>query len=496
MRQKVVIIGSGLGGLSAGAILARAGYDVTVIERHSVAGGCLQCFSRNGTRFETGMHFVGAVEPGQILHRILTLCGVADDVKFSRLNPDGYNVISLAGRRFRYAAGREAFIDTLAADIGGHQKEIAAAFDLMRSCARSSSLYTSRSETDAAFLASEYHLTSIGDVFRSLGVNGLLRDVMGGDLSLYAGNIDTTPFSAMAFLKEFYSDGGYRFVGGSSTLADALVKVIRQCGGEVYTRREAIRIECGAARADAVVTNTGERFEADYILSDIHPSALMPLLDTPLLRPAYRQRMLSLENVISAFTVYLTFHEGALRYMDSNLFGYTHPTPWGCEDFTGTRWPGGYLYMHHADTDENGYARCGQIISYMRFAEVEKWAHTRLGNRPEEYHLFKKERAERLIDAVEKDVPGLRKAIKAINVSTPLTYRDYTGTPQGSMYGVSKNLLLGTSNRVSYKTRIPNLFLIGQNINSHGMLGVLVGTLVSCAELPGLNDIFKRLYHE
>ena len=66
-KQQVIIIGSGMGGLSCGVILAKNGYDVTVLEQGHQIGGCLQCFTRRGARFETGMHFIGSAAEGQTL---------------------------------------------------------------------------------------------------------------------------------------------------------------------------------------------------------------------------------------------------------------------------------------------------------------------------------------------------------------------------------------------------------------------------------------------
>ena len=66
-KQRVIIIGSGMGGLSCGVILAKNGYEVTVLEQGVQIGGCLQCFSRRGARFETGMHFIGSASEGQTL---------------------------------------------------------------------------------------------------------------------------------------------------------------------------------------------------------------------------------------------------------------------------------------------------------------------------------------------------------------------------------------------------------------------------------------------
>ena len=82
-REKVVIIGSGLGGLSCGVMLAKNGYQVTVLEQDGQIGGCLQCFTRRGAKFETGMHFIGSADKGQTLDKLLTYLEVTDDITLS-----------------------------------------------------------------------------------------------------------------------------------------------------------------------------------------------------------------------------------------------------------------------------------------------------------------------------------------------------------------------------------------------------------------------------
>lgn len=61
------------------------------------------------------------------------------------------------------------------------------------------------------------------------------------------------------------------------------------------------------------------------------------------------------------------------------------------------------------------------------------------------------------------------------------------------MYGVAKDITLGAACRVPHKTRVPNLLLTGQNINSHGMLGVLVGSIVTCSELLSAEKIYRQI---
>ena len=202
--KRVVIIGSGLGGLSCGLILSRAGYDVTVLEQGTQAGGCLQCFSRHGVKFETGMHFIGSADDGQVLGRLLHYLSVMDDVKLSRLDPMGYDVISLQGQRFRIANGREPFIETLAQDFPHERDGLNRYFDLVEQVAQASSLHSLRvADSDTSPLNTEYQLRSINDVMGTVVGDPLLRDVLVGSLPLYAAERDKTPFSTHAFITDF-----------------------------------------------------------------------------------------------------------------------------------------------------------------------------------------------------------------------------------------------------------------------------------------------------
>jgi all-trans-retinol 13,14-reductase len=108
--KKCVIIGSGLGGLSCGCILAKNGYEVTVLEKDKQIGGCLQCFRRGDAIFDTGMHYIGSAEPGQVLHTIYRYLGIDSDISLSKLDPMGYDVISFGGDHYRLANGKENFI--------------------------------------------------------------------------------------------------------------------------------------------------------------------------------------------------------------------------------------------------------------------------------------------------------------------------------------------------------------------------------------------------
>ena len=491
--KRCVIIGSGLGGLSTGVILAREGYDVTILEQESQIGGCLQCFTRRGVKFETGMHFIGSAKPGQTLNRLLRFLGI-DDIALGELDTNAYDIVRLGSDEFRFPTGEAAFVEQMCNYFPQERQAIEAYIECVQRVANASSLHTLSLENADNAISTEYQLRSINEVIESLVKDPVLRDVLVGNLPLYAAQRDKTPFSTHAFIVDFFNQSSFRVVGGSDAIGLALQRKLEQYGGCVVTNAKVTKILSDEHGVTGVSTADERFFPADTVVSAIHPVPTLAMTDSPLIRPAFRRRMTSLPNTIGIFSVYLDFKEGTMPYLNSNYYAYrAGVSPWDCEAYTPDDWPRGYLYMHFCHDTHPRFARAGVILSYMRFEEMAPWLGTTVGHRGDDYERFKQQRAERLIDAVEHSFPGLRNAIQHYYTSTPLTYLDYTGTPEGSAYGIAKDISLGVSCHVPQRTKLPGLYLTGQNINSHGILGVLVGTVVTCSDLLGTAYLYQQI---
>jgi all-trans-retinol 13,14-reductase len=490
--NRCVIIGSGLGGLSCGLILAKNGYEVTILEQDSQIGGCLQCFHRNGIKFETGMHFIGSADKGQTLYNLSNYFGIIDDIVLDRLDPVGYNVVSLHGNEFKFANGKEPFVDVMSSYFPDSKDDLNRYYELIERVAAASSLHSLKQSESNIATTAEYQMRSINDVLCEVIHNQQLREVLVGYLPLYAAEKDKTPFSTHAFISDFYNLSAFRVVGGSDVIASSLAKQIGKYGGNILTRKHVSKIICDNEKATGVVVDNDAFIPADIVISDIHPVRALELIDSKLIRPIFRNRINNIRNTTSCFSVYLHFKKDMVPYMNYNYFGYKD-SPWNCEQYSDANWPKGYLYMHFCHENNPKFAESGVIISYMSIKDVERWTDTRIGHRGDDYESFKHRKAEVLLQEIEKKFPGLSACIDNYYTSSPLTYRDYTGTPNGSMYGLAKDVSLGASCHVPFKTKIPNLFFAGQNINSHGMLGVLVGTMIVCSNLIGEDNLFRQI---
>ena len=491
MKQQCVILGSGLGGLSSGVLLARNGFNVTILEQASRVGGCLQCFVRNGVKYETGMHVVGSLDQGQILSNYLNLLGIKDSLKFSRLDTAAYDIVSLQGSRFSFANGREPFIESLARTFPSQRDALGKYCDLVESVASCSPFYSLN--TPRNVLNPDLAMRSINSVIDDTIPDPLLRDVLVGNLSLYAAQRDTTPFSTHAFIRDLYNRSAFRIVGGGETVAKALLSELERYGGRVLTGQRAVKILSQNGLASAVCTHTGDNFPCDLLISDIHPSQLLQMLDDSAIRAPYRQRIQETANTPSVFSLFLHFKPHSVPYLNSNFYGFLSPSPWHMHPLAADKpWPQGYLYMHHCHEQSPRFAESAVVMAYMDMSQLSQWSATTVGHRGDAYDAWKKTAAQHLLQALEHDFHGISAHIQDYHCATPLTYRDYTLTPEGSIYGMAKDVRRGISGRISYKTKLSNLLLVGQNINAHGILGVLVGSLNACSHVLG-DDKIRQL---
>jgi len=489
----VVIVGSGLGGLICGYILGKNGYKVAILEKNRQIGGCLQTFTRKGIKFDTGMHYIGSMEEGQILHRFFSYLGLLGTVRLQKLDESGFDVVSYKGERFNYGMGFDRFTETLAERFPTERENIGEYIKNIRDIAQASPLYNLREINAPTFIETSYIKRSITSFLEEITPNKDLQNILAATNSLYAGVAGKTPVYIHALINNFYIQSAWRIIGGSDTIANSLATSIKNFGGEIITDSEVETFNCSETGVDSVSLKNGETIFGKQFISNIHPQATLERINSHMIRRAYRDRINSLDNTISTFTLYLTFKPDKVKYLNYNFYQHNTDNVWSAVDYTEKDWPRSFLYMHQAESENQEFAASGQVLAYMRYDEVKQWEETPVGKRGDGYLEFKRQKAEKLLGELEKAHPGTVANIDSYYTSTPLTYRDYTLTKEGSTYGILRDCNFPTQTLVSQRTKIPNLFMTGQNINSHGILGVTIGAIITCAEFLGINRIIKDI---
>lgn len=496
-KYDILIIGSGLGGLTCGSILSKEGYKVCVLEQNPQIGGCLQNFKRKDHVFDTGIHYVGGFEKGQPLHKIYSYLGFFHKLKFKNLNAEHFDLIHIGSDNKKYpiGLGYEKFINNLSEVFPEEKENLEKYVEGIRTICKSFHLYSFEVDNGNNHFLSEYANTSVGAYIDAITENEKLRVILSGNNMLYAGEKYETPIFVHALITNMFITGAKYFVDGSQQLADEMAQIIRDGGGDLFTKSKVEHIEAADKKVKWVRTESGETFKADTYISSVHPAVTLALIDEKQVQKSYRKRITSIKNTISSFTVFINFKKDKYKYLNYNYYyGTDYKAIWSMKDYDfETQWPKGFMMLTPPHSDSPKFAKTGIVNTLMNFDEVKQWENTTVGKRGKEYEQFKQKCIDRLLAQIEESMPGFGENIESVFAATPLTIRDYTGSKDGTLYGTEKNIHELVSSHISPRTKLSNLLLTGQNLNMHGILGVPLTSIQTCGELIGLNKLINKI---
>ena len=497
MNKSVVIVGGGLGGLFAGAILAKEGLKVTIIEKNATVGGGLQSFTRFGEVFDTGMHMVGGMQEGGSIRKICRYIGILDKVKMMDVDPDMIDNIYFAEDKkfYRIAQGKENFVDALSESFPQEKHNLASYVDALYSIVDEINMFYLRPESDSILPTySEDFMISANDLIAKYITDERLRNILAYMNPLYGGIKNTTPAYVHALITVLYINGPTRFAGGSYIFAEALKDSIIERGGEVIVSDGVAHVSSQDKLITGVTTQKGKTFSADYYICAIHPCTFFDLLEDPTVLPkSYRNRLNEIPNTYSAFTLNLKLKQGTFKYINhSSYYMGKYSDVWRFGDHD-QEWPLGFLYITPPEINQGEYSTKMIVTAPMLWEETAKWENTTVGRRGEEYKKWKAECAEKLISRMSELYPDFRDCIEAVNTASPLTIRDYYGVKEGAMYGFAKDCNNMTQSRVPVVTKVKNLLLTGQNCGGHGFCGVPLTAINTCEAILGQNYILNKI---
>ncbi len=495
MKESILIIGGGIGGLVCGAILAKEGYHVRVIEKHTVAGGGLHMFKRYGVGFETGMHIVSGFEETGVLRKLFTYLGVMDKLHIKPADPDGFErlLFKSENKTYRLPIGRQNFVNTLGEYFPEEKENIHRYIDKVYDICENIPLFNLKVSQNG-YLQTEAISTNIGDFIESFTKNEKLQSILAWNNALYGGEKEKTPAYIGALITKFYIEGASRFVDGSQQLADALANIIIENDGEVVTGNGVKFIDIQDKRIQKILTEDGQEYTADWYISAIHTSSMFKLMDISKIQKSYYNRIDNIPNSYSSFTIFIIFKPNSFPYLNHTC--YTIPdynSIWKFASYTDKEWPNGFMYITPPVTDNDQFAKKMIVNAIMRYDTVKQWENSSVGKRGDDYKDFKKQCQEKILDALEEIYPGFRSKIDKVFSATPLTIRDYFNVKEGAIYGTVQDCRNMAASHVAIRTKFDNLLLTGQNINLHGILGVPLTSISTCGELIGLENLLNKI---
>ena len=463
----VLIIGSGLGGLECGALLAKRGFKVLVLEGSNQPGGCMQSFRRGGLHYDTGLHYVGGLAQGGAMHEAFAELGLLD-LPWQRMDEDFDHVI-IGGRHFAFHQGYEAFVEGLAKDFP-HQREA------LQSYVQRLQNITAE---DMDVCAYDYLQETFSD---ELLLNVVSAAAMKTELRK-----ESLPLFNFAHTCSSFIESSWRLKGDGNVLVRKLIGTIEEVGGEVRTNSKVVRLTETDGRISSAICADGQTYEAEYFISDIHPAVLCDLLEgCPSVRKAFRRRMTFGENTCGMFTAQLSIKPESLRYFAHNVFVYDKPNVWTMTEENDP--VKGVMISARVPEDGSDNLRQIDLLTPMPWHECQAWAETKVGRRGEDYKAFCQQKTKECIRLAEQYIPALRELVEPRYTSTPLTYRDYLGSPEGGAFGMRKDCRCSMLSFHSVSTPLPNLLLTGQSIILPGIEGVTMTAFETCRKIKQDNE--------
>ncbi|TDE31728.1 MULTISPECIES: phytoene desaturase family protein [Flavobacterium] len=494
----VVVIGSGLGGLVSAIILAKEGYSVCVLEKNNQFGGNLQTFVRDKTIFDTGIHYIGGLSEGQNLYKYFKYLGIMDDLKLKKMDEDGFDIISFEdeNKEYPHAQGYENFANQLGNYFPEEKESIQKYCDEITKTCDSFPLYNlnweGKYDSEILSINAKQYIDELTD-------NKKLRAVLAGSNFLYAGIEEKSPFYVHALSVNSYIQSSWRCINGGSQITKQLIKQLKKNGGEVYKHKEVVQFEVENNKVNSVKMKDGTEVSAQFFISNVDPKTTLKMAGKDNFRKSFYNRIQSLEGGISAFSLYVVFKPETFRYLNHNYYHFKDSNEvWTAHEYSEETWPKAFMASMNASKKQEVWADGMTFITYMKFDDLKPWKQTyntaaEKEDRGESYESFKNRKSEKFLQGIELKFPGIRDCIQSVHTSTPLSYRDYIGGHNGNMYGYEKDSNNPMKTFIASKTKLDNLYLTGQSINMHGVLGVTIGAVVTCSEIVGKEYLVNKI---
>ena len=465
-----LVLGSGMAGLTVGALLAQAGHTVRVLEAHEHPGGYAHSFPMGGYRFCAQVHYIFGCEPGGPVRTLLDTLQL--DVPMVQLDPDGFDHIVIQGDRFRIPNGFPRFRDRLKARFPQEADAIHAYFD---------TLIATRDELERLperpglfdLLAAPLRLphvlhhrkATLQEVFDRHGLSRRVQAVIAGQAGDYLLPPDKVSFLLQVALVSGYDKGAWYPLNHYGDLVDGIAgRITGSPGCAIVYEQEVDRIVVDGDRVVAVRTRSGQTWRGRTVVSNIDPARTAALVDPP---PERWMRQLSYDYSTSSFTLYLGLKDIDLRdhgFGSYNVWHYPHDDlnriyadqversdlsdPWL------------FLATPSLHSDRPGLAPPDHQV--LEVATACGWAHFQcLKDRGgHDYTREKMKVRERILDVLQDQyIPNLRAHVAMKVTGSPTTNARFCRAPQGNAYGAELTPPNAGPARVPFETPLRNLFL-------------------------------------
>lgn len=465
----VIVIGSGLGGLTTAASLARKGYKVAVFENHSKVGGYASWFNRGPYLFDVALHAIGGIGKGQSVYRLLETCGAAEKITpiakappYSCLYKGQTIDIPQNAQEYEwflqdmFPEDKEG-IHRLFTDLKKFRNEMRFFNDIEIPGWKKGALFVIKCK-----LLMQWSSKTTYEVLRNYTTNDGFIEFFTVLWSYYG--LPPKQLSSLYFFIPwvgFHLEGTYYIKGGGMKLSKALTNAIEESGGKVFTNCLVEEIILKNGLAESVQTKKG-LFHANWFIANSSPHQTFTQLikeSSPVLEK-YGQKLTQLEIGTSLSQLYmglkipplaLGMTRGELVILEELDSGIDY------ENGRSGRYDKVNLILSNYNMKDPELNQPGLGVIVATFIDhISNWPEDR-----KKYKAKKQKVIDVLLNRLETDYPKLRDYIEVIELATPRTMNRYTMNPEGAVYGYAQTVQQSGLKRTGHKTPIANLSLVG-----------------------------------
>jgi len=510
-----IVIGSGIGGLTAAVLMAvHGGKRVLVLERHDEAGGFTHTFHRAGFQWDVGLHYIGQMEEGSAVRRSFDHV-TAGQVEWQRM-PEVYDRVIVGDLRFDFAAGVERFREGLKRVFPAEGRAIDRYITAVMACNRASGLYYAEKAIPGAIASLVGGLMRIpymrwarqttAEVLGRMTTNPELIGVLTAQWGDYGLPPGRSSFAVHATIAEHYFGGAWYPVGGAGTIARSIVGQLERRGGALATSAEVAEILVDGEKAAGVRMSDGREFRASLVVSDAGASnTLERLLPAELTAmDSLRRELRGIESSTAHLSLYvgLSKSDSELGLKGTNLWVYPSLDHDGnvrrfARDVD-SPFPVVYLSFPSAKdpTFQHRYPGKSTVeaITMAPYEAFANWAEAKWKRRGEDYEALKRRLADRLLEELERQAPAVKGNVEHMELSTPVTTRHFMNYERGEIYGIASTPERFKMRALGARTPIQGLLLTGQDVASLGVIGALFGGVICASVALGRNllSVVKR----
>lgn len=499
-----VIIGSGLGSMTCGAILAKAGKKVLLLEKHYVAGGYTHVFKRKEYEWDVGIHYVGDVHKDFTFMSILFDYITDHQLKWQEMD-EVYDRIVIGDNVYDFKSGKEKFIEMLYERFPGEEdaideyiKAVYAATGSNRKFFQERALPTFLSKLVGNFLTKNYYKWSdrtTKDVLDSLTDNEELKAVLAGQYGDHGLPPGESSFAIQSVVNKHYWKGGAFPVGGCQRIAETIIPVIEKAGGAVAVRAGVEKVVVENGKAVGVLMEDGTRIDAPMIISGAgYLNSMGKLLDTDVQQAIGFSPNKGVPPSTSHICLYIGLKHNLreLGIGSTNYWVYPHNdhdrgVKEYLEDPDNKPFPVTYISFPSLKDPEWDKRYAGkstiEMITLAPYKWFEKWENERWKHRGEDYEAYKEELSQRLLKELYKQFPQLEGKIDYYELSTPLSTKHFVHYDKGEIYGLDHTPERFRMPELRPKTPIKNYYLTGQDIVTVGIGGALMSGVLTAAHV-------------